>query len=55
MKTIMLGMSSLALVLASANAAFAGLPVAVPEPSTLAVLAVGVVGAVVAARMRNKK
>lgn len=58
MKTFMLATSSPALLLASMNAAFAGAtttPVPVPEPSTLAVLAIGVAGAVVAARMRNKK
>jgi hypothetical protein len=51
--------SSLALtvlaVLAPINAAWAGLPVQVPEPATLSLVAVGVAGAIVAARFRNKK
>jgi hypothetical protein len=52
MKTVLLAMSGL---LISAPAAFAGAPVTVPEPSTLAIVAVGVAGALVASRFRNKK
>jgi hypothetical protein len=43
-------------LLASIDAAMAGLPVVtVPEPATLSVLAIGVGGAILAARFRKKK
>ena len=54
MKIFALAIGALAL-LAPFNAAFAGLPVAVPEPATLSLVAVGVAGALVAARFRKKK
>lgn len=43
-----------ALMLLAPSAAFAT-PVAVPEPATLSLLAVGAIGAAVAARFRGKK
>jgi hypothetical protein len=55
MKVFALALGTLAL-LAPFNAAMAGLPVTpVPEPATLSLMAVGVVGALVASRFRNKK
>ena len=52
MKTIILAISGL---MVSASAALAGAPISVPEPSTLAIVAVGVAGAFIASRFRNKK
>ena len=56
MKIFALAMGTLAL-LAPFNAAFAGstYPIAVPEPATLSLMAIGVAGALVAARFRKKK
>jgi PEP-CTERM putative exosortase interaction domain len=56
MKVFALALGAFAL---SPLAAFAGdindVPVAIPEPATLTLMALGVAGALVAARLRNKK
>lgn len=54
MKILALAAGALAL-LAPLNAAYAGLPIEVPEPATLSLMAIGVAGAVVASRFRKKK
>ena len=38
-----------------AGPAYAGDPIEVPEPGTLSILAAGVVGAIIVARLRNRK
>jgi hypothetical protein len=54
MKALTLALTALA-VLAPVNAAMAGVPVVVPEPASLSLMAVGVAGALIAARFRKKK
>jgi hypothetical protein len=57
MKIFALGLGALALM-APLNAAFAGfveVPVSVPEPATLTLMAIGVGGAVIASRFRKKR
>jgi hypothetical protein len=55
MKIFALALGALA-AMAPLNAAMAGLVAnPVPEPATLSLMAVGVAGAVIASRFRNKK
>lgn len=53
MKVLTLALTALA-VLAPVNA-MAGEPLTVPEPASLSLMAVGVAGALIAARFRKKK
>jgi hypothetical protein len=55
MKVLTLALASLATL--APVTAFAGfdVPVAVPEPATLTIMAIGVAGAVIASRFRKKK
>ncbi len=46
-------LASLAVLLTGISSATAGALVAAPEPSTLALVAIGVVGVIAAARMRK--
>lgn len=54
MKILALAAGAFAL-LAPLNVAWAGLPISVPEPASLSILAIGVAGALVASRFRKKK